>query len=75
MALQNLTFEYDSHDPLVVKLNEFRKQNPDYASVIVRQIFDNCCLEAGLESDGKKMVKRIYNLVEKIMDDNIKKIE
>ena len=55
---------------MIVKLNEFRKQNADFASLIVRQVFDNCCLEAGLESDGKKMVKRINSLMEKIMDDN-----
>lgn len=52
-----------------MKLNEFRKENPDFASLIVRQIFDNCCMEAGLESDGKKMVKRINSLMERIMDD------
>ena len=69
MNLQNLTFEYDHQDPLIVKLNEFRKENPDFASLIVRQIFDNCCMEAGLESDGKKMVKRINSLMERIMDD------
>ena len=60
---------------MIFKLNEFRKQNPDFASMIVRQIFDNCCMEAGLESDGKKMVKRINSLMEKIMDDNAPKIE
>lgn len=48
MSLQNLTFEYDPSDPLIVKLNEFRKVNAEQASMIVRQIFDNSCIEAGL---------------------------
>jgi hypothetical protein len=48
MTLQNLTFEFDPSDPLIVKLNEFRKVNVEQASMVVRQIFDNCCMEAGL---------------------------
>jgi HSP90 family molecular chaperone len=74
MSLQNLTFEYDPSDPLVVKLNEFRKVNTEAASMIIRQIFDNCCIEAGLESDSKNMIKRINTLMEKVIEDGIKKI-
>lgn len=48
MALQNLTFEYDPTDPLIVKLNNFRKTSNEHANMIIRQIFDNCCIEAGL---------------------------
>lgn len=43
--------------------------------MIARQIFDNCCIEAGLESDAKNMIKRINNLMEKIIDDGSKKSE
>jgi hypothetical protein len=53
---------------LIVKLNEFRKNHPEEASVIVRQIFDNCCLEAGLEMDPKNMLKRINYLLNKVID-------
>lgn len=74
MALQNLTFEYDHHDPMIVKLNQFRILNPEVASMIARQLFDNCCMEAGLESDGRKMIKRINNMMSKMMDDGIPKI-
>lgn len=73
MALQNLTFEYDSTDPLIVKLNDFRKLSNENASMIIRQIFDNCCIEAGLESDAKNMINRINTLMEKIIDDGVQK--
>lgn len=72
MSLQNLTFEYDPSDPLIVKLNEFRKVNAEQASMIVRQIFDNSCIEAGLESDSKNMIKRINTLLEKVIDEGVK---
>jgi hypothetical protein len=60
---------------LIVKLNDFRKVDNQNASMIARQIFDNCCIEAGLESDAKNMIKRINNLMEKIIDDGSKKSE
>jgi hypothetical protein len=33
---------------MIVLLNEYRKGHPDEACMIVRQIFDNACLEAGI---------------------------
>lgn len=60
---------------MIVKLNDFRKVDNQNASMIARQIFDNCCIEAGLESDAKNMIKRINNLMEKIIDDGSKKSE
>jgi hypothetical protein len=41
--------------------------------MILRQIFDNCCIEAGLESDSKNMIKRLNTLMERIIDSGNKK--
>jgi hypothetical protein len=68
MDLRNITFEYDRKNDIIVKLNEFRKTSPDEASLIVRQLFDNACIESGLESDSKGMVKRINQLMLKIIE-------
>lgn len=75
MSLQNLTFEYDAADPFIYKLNAFRKVDPENASILVRQLFDNCCMEAGLESDAKNMINRINTLMEKIIESGLKKPE
>jgi len=75
MSLQNLTFEYDAADPFIFKLNEFRKIDSEGASTIIRQVFDNCCIEAGLESDAKSMISRINSMMEKIIENGNKKIE
>ena len=66
--MRNLTFEYDKNNDLIVKLNEYRKVSPDLASMIIRQLFDNACIEAGLENDGKNMIQRINKLMLKIID-------
>lgn len=52
----------------MVRLNEYRKDNADEASLIVRQLFDNACIEAGLESDNKSMVQRINKLMMKVIN-------
>jgi hypothetical protein len=52
----------------MVNLNEFRKNSPEEASLVVRQLFDNACIEAGLESNSKNMVQRINKLMMKIID-------
>jgi len=49
-------------------LNEFRKKNGDDASSIIRQIFDNACVESGLENDTKSMIKRVNKLMMKIIE-------
>lgn len=43
--------------------------------MVVRQIFDNCCIEAGLEGDAKNMIKRINTIMEKFIDEGVKKSE
>ena len=48
MDLKNLTFEFDKENEIIVKLNDHRKVNPENASLIIRQLFDNACIEVGL---------------------------
>lgn len=67
MELRNITFEFDKNNDLMVQLNEFRQKSPEEASLIVRQLFDNACIEAGLESDNKNMVQRINKLMMKVI--------
>jgi hypothetical protein len=42
--LRNITFEYNSGNDLIVRLNQFRKDSPEEASMIIRQMFDNACM-------------------------------
>jgi hypothetical protein len=51
----------------MVSLNEHRKENQDDASMIIRQLFDNACMEAGLSSDPKNMINRINQMMRKII--------
>lgn len=68
MTLQNLTFEYNPSNHIIFKLNNLRKINPSLASKVARQLFDNCCIEAGLESDSRNMISRINEIMSDLMD-------
>ena len=56
-----------------MKLNEHRKENQEEASMIVRQLFDNACMESGLENDAKSMISRINKMMSKIIEEGKKK--
>jgi len=51
---------------LIKNLAELRDSNPDLAKTISEQIFDNTLVEAGILEDPKKMLGRVYGLLEKL---------
>jgi HSP90 family molecular chaperone len=67
--LRNITFEYDKSNELIVKLNDYRKEHQDEASMIIRQLFDNACMESGLENDAKSMISRINKMMIRIIQE------
>ncbi|MCZ6675366.1 MAG: molecular chaperone HtpG [Verrucomicrobia bacterium] len=51
---------------LVKNLATLRDSNPDLAKTIAEQVFDNTLVEAGILEDPKKMIGRVYKLLEKL---------
>ncbi len=47
----------------MTNLNLIRKSNKNIATLVAKQIVDNCMLTAGLISDPKGMVDRVNNLL------------
>lgn len=52
----------------MVGISELRKSDNDTASILLKQIFDNCCVEANLETDKKDFIPRINKLMKKLLD-------
>lgn len=65
--MKNLTFEINPNHPMMAELNSIRTRNSDVASLVVRQIFNNCCIEAGLEPNTKDNIERVNNLLVMLM--------
>jgi molecular chaperone HtpG len=54
-----------AHD-LMAKLNGLRESNPEVATLVAEQIYDNSMIAAGFVEDPRTMVSRIYDLLGKI---------
>lgn len=53
---------------LIKNLATLRDGNPDLAKSIAEQVFDNTLVEAGILEDPKKMLGRVYGLLEKLAE-------
>ena len=51
---------------LMQKLHALKEGNPDMAKLVAEQIYDNSMIAAGFVEDPRSMVKRIYDLLEKL---------
>jgi len=59
---QNL--EINPSHPIILKLNDLRKDNPDMAKLIAEQIFDDALISAGLMDDARSMLTRLNSILE-----------
>lgn len=66
--MSNLTFEINPNHKLMAQLNELRKWNPKLATMVVRQIFDNCCIDGNIEMARKDTTQRVNQLLELLME-------
>jgi hypothetical protein len=55
----------------MAKLNNTRKLDSEIATLVIRQIFDNCCIEAGIVPNAKKTIDRLYDIMSVLMKNEI----
>ena len=58
--------EINPRHGLMAKLNGLRDSNPELAALMAGQIYDNSMIAAGFVEDPRSMVKRIYEMMEKL---------
>jgi molecular chaperone HtpG len=61
-----VALEINPAHALMEKLNGLKDSNPEVAKLVAEQIYDNSMIAAGFVEDPRSMVKRIYDLLEKI---------
>lgn len=62
---QNL--EINIKHPLILKLNDLRTTDPELASALARQIYDNTLIAAGLVEDARSVLPGFNSLLEKLL--------
>lgn len=63
---EKLQFEINARHPLIKNLSRLSDEQPETATLLLEQIFENSRLAAGLVEDPREMVKRNYELLEKL---------
>jgi len=67
IALFKPTLQLSSNNPIVMKLHKLKDDDDELASLILRQLYDNAMISAGLTEDARPMVTRINELLDKVL--------
>ena len=72
-ASVRVNLELNPRHTLIHNLFHLREQDADLAKNLAEQVFDNALIAAGLLDDPRKMVDRIYGLLEKLSSPVVEK--
>ncbi len=61
-------FEMNPKHPIVVKLNKLRSSDPDLASLVVKQLFSNAMVSAGLVEDPRNALVHMNDLLTRALE-------
>jgi len=67
IALFKPTLQLSSNHPIVMKLHKLKDEEDELASLVLRQLYDNAMISAGLTEDARPMVTRINELLDKVL--------
>lgn len=65
--IEKLKLEINPRHPIMVRLNRLRFQDAALAKQIAAQVIDNALMAAGLLEDPRTMIRRLNELLEKMM--------
>lgn len=68
METPRLTLEINLRHPFIQKLNELREKNNEVATLLAEQMYDNCCISAGLMNDPRNMIPRLNNMMNLLVE-------
>lgn len=58
--------------PIIVHLNQLKTTDAELAATVAQQIYDNASMAAGLMDDGRQMLPRLNQLLEKLVDHGLR---
>jgi len=68
IALFKPTLQLNKSHSVVMKLNKLKDENEELAAMVLRQLYDNAMVSAGLTEDARPMVARINDLLDKVLE-------
>lgn len=70
-ATKNLTLEINPNHEIIVKMNELRKKDSSFGSMMAKQLLDNSMMSTGMLSDSKAFLNRVTKLMTFAMDSKL----
>ena len=67
VGANKVILELNPRHSVVKKLASASGDNPELATLVTMQIFDNALMSAGLLEESKDMVKRVYDIIDKAL--------
>jgi HSP90 family molecular chaperone len=67
------TLEINPNHDIMVHLNTVRKNNIGLASDVIRQVFDNALIQAGIIEDATPMISRMNRILKHSLNLEMKK--
>jgi molecular chaperone HtpG len=61
-------FEINLEHPIIVKLNEVKQKDEEFAKMAAEQIYDNALMSAGLLNEYKDMINRTYKILDRALE-------
>ncbi|OUM69684.1 hypothetical protein PIROE2DRAFT_19612 [Piromyces sp. E2] len=73
MPIPPQRLEINTSHRIIVGLNNLRKTKPDVAKEVMRQVYDNALISAGLLQDPRTIIRRLNKLMENLTQPREKK--
>jgi len=70
MPIPPQRLEINTSHRVIVGLNKLRKTKPEIAKEVMRQVYDNALISAGLLQDPRTIIRRLNRLMENVVDAN-----
>ena len=67
---RNQNIEINPSHELIISLNSIRKENPELASEVLHQIYDNALITADILENFNPSIKRMNSLMLKLLQAN-----
>lgn len=67
-ANQKVILEINTRHNLIRNLSQLRDKDPELAKLVAEQLFDNALIASGFLDDPRKIVNRVYKILERVSE-------
>lgn len=70
--MKDFTVEINPSNRIITGINRLRKEDPNLATLTLKQLFDSSMLQSNLPISNKDFVKRSFTLIDLVIENSLK---